>query len=135
MDDIVTRFITDLIGRLSGPLTLRLFLQPAVAAFFAIRDGLADAREGRPPHFWRIVTGSPEARKRRARETMRAVLKVFILAVVLDCVYQVMVFRWVYPIEAMVTAAILAIVPYLALRGTVNRIVRTWIQPAGGTSR
>jgi hypothetical protein len=135
MDDIVTRFITDLIGRLSGPLTLRLFLQPAVAAFFAIRDGLADAREGRPPHFWRIVTGSPEARKRRARETMRAVLKVFILAVVLDCVYQVMVFRWVYPIEAMVTAAILAIVPYLALRGTVNRIARPWIQAPGGASR
>jgi hypothetical protein len=55
--------------------------------------------------------------------------------VVLDCVYQVMVFRRIYPFEAMVTAVILAIVPYLALRGTVNRIARPWIQAPGGASR
>jgi hypothetical protein len=49
MEGILTRFVSDLIGRLTGP---RLFLQPAVAGFFALRDGLKDAREGRPPHFW-----------------------------------------------------------------------------------
>ena len=50
-------------------------------------------------------------------------MKVFIMAVLLDCVYQFLVFRWVYPIEAMVTAAILAILPYVAMRRAVNRIV------------
>ena len=88
MEDIATRFVADLIGRLSGPLTLRLFLQPAVATLLAVRDGVKDAREGRPPHFWRLVTGPPEARRRRLKETWQAVLKVFIMAVVLDCVYQ-----------------------------------------------
>ena len=132
---MVTRIIADLIGRLTGPLTLRLFLQPGVAAYFAIRDGLGDARAGRPPHFWRMVTGPPAARKRRARETIRAVLKVFIMAVVLDCAYQVLVFRWVYPFEAIVTAVILAILPYVALRGVVNRLARTWIQPGSEASR
>ena len=69
--------------RLSGPLTLRLFLQPAVATFFAVRDGLQDARMERPPHFWRMVTGPPEARRGcRAKETWKAVLKVFVMAVV-----------------------------------------------------
>jgi hypothetical protein len=126
MEDIVTRFVSDLAGRLSGPLTLRLFLQPAVAIFFAVRDGMQDARTGRPPHFWRMVTGPPEARRRRAKETWNAVLKVFIMAVVLDCVYQVLVFRWVYPVEAMVTGIVLAILPYVLLRGAVNRIVRRW---------
>ncbi len=135
MEDIVTRFVTDLIGRLSGPLTLRLFLQPAVAMFFAVRDGLNDAREGRPPHFWRLVTGPPEARKRRAMETWKAVLKVFVMAVVLDCVYQLLVFRWVYPVEAAVTAALLAILPYVLLRGVINRLARTWIQPQEDASR
>jgi hypothetical protein len=135
MEDIVTRLVTDLIGRLSGPLTLRLFLQPGVAAFFAIRDGLKDARDGRPPHFWRMVTGPGDARKRRAKETWNAVLKVFIMAVVLDCVYQVLVFRWVYPVEAMITAVILAILPYVLLRGVANRIARTWIQPHGEVPR
>ncbi len=135
MEDIVTRLVTNLIGRLSGPLTLRLFLQPAVAIILSARDGLKDAREGRPPHFWRLVTGPPEARRRRATETWKAVLKVFVMAVVLDCVYQVLVFRWVYPFEAMVTATVLAILPYVLLRGAVNRVVRRWIQPQGDTSR
>jgi hypothetical protein len=135
MEDILTRFVTDLIGRLSGPLTLRLFLQPAVAIFLAARDGLKDAREGRPPHFWRMVTGPPEARRRRARETWRAVLKVFLMAVLLDCVYQFLVFRWIYPVEAMFTAVILAILPYLILRGVINRIARAWIEPHRETWR
>lgn len=134
MDDIVTRFVTDLIGRLSGPLTLRLFLQPAVAIILSARDGLKDAREGRPPHFWRLVTGPPEARRRRATETRKAVLKVFVMAVVLDCVYQFLVFRWVYPFEAMFTATVLAILPYVLLRGVVNRVARRWIQPQGEAS-
>ena len=129
MEDIVTRFVTNLVGRLSGPLTLRLFLQPGVAAFFAVRDGLKDARVERPPHLWRMVTGPPEARRRRANKTWKAVLKVFVMAVVLDCVYQLLVFRWVYPFEAMVTASVLAILPYVLLRGVANRIARTWIQP------
>jgi hypothetical protein len=135
MDEIVNRFLTDLAGRVSGPLTLRLFLQPAVAAFLAIREGVQDAREGRPPHFWRMVTGPAEARKRRARETWRAVLKVFIMAVGLDCVYQLLVFRWVYPVEAMFTAILLAILPYVVLRGVINRLARTWIHPHGEASR
>jgi hypothetical protein len=122
VDDVVSRVLTDLVGRLSGPLTLRLFLQPSVATFFAIRDGLRDARSGRPPHFWRLVTGSPEVRRRRFHETWRAVMKVFILAIVLDCVYQWLVFRWVYPFEAILTAVILAFVPYIAIRGLVNRL-------------
>ena len=71
MEDIVTRFITDLIDRLSGPLTPRLFLQPAVAIALAVRDGVKDAREERPPHVWRIVTGTREARTRRVRERGR----------------------------------------------------------------
>jgi hypothetical protein len=127
LEEILTRFVSNLAGRLSGPLTLRLFLQPAVAAFLATRDGLRDARDGRPPHFWRMMTGPPEARRRRAKETWRAILKVFVVAVVLDCVYQFLVFRWVYPVEAMFTATILAILPYTILRGVVNRIARAWL--------
>jgi hypothetical protein len=126
MEDMLTRLIGDLIGRLTGPLTMRLFLQPAVAGFFAVRDGLKDARDGRPPHFWRMVTGPPEARRRRAKETWTAVLKVFLMAVVLDCVYQVMVFRWIYPGESIVTGVILAILPYMVLRGAATRIARSW---------
>src|SRR4029453_14132656 len=122
MGDLVHPFLPDLIGRLSGPLTLRLFLQPAVAIFLATRDGIKDARDGRPPHFWRMLTGTAEVRHRRTKETWQAVMKVFVLAVLLGCVYQFLVFRWIYPFEAMFTATILAIVPYVLLRGVANRI-------------
>lgn len=124
MEEILTRFVSDLIGRLTGPLTMRLFLQPSVASFFAVRDGLKDAREGRPFHFWRMVTGPPDARIRRAKETWRAVSKVFIMAVAFDVVYQWLVLPAVYPIESLVTATILAIIPYVFLRAVTNRIAR-----------
>lgn len=42
----------DLIDRVSGPMRFRLILQPVMAVIFAIRAGLKDAKEGRPPYFW-----------------------------------------------------------------------------------
>jgi hypothetical protein len=50
---------------------------------------------------------------------------VFVLAIVLDVVYQIIAIRFVYPGEAIVVAFILAIVPYLILRGLVERLTRT----------
>jgi len=38
--------------------------------------------------------------------------------------------RWVYPLEVVIVAIILAIIPYLLLRGPVNRIARLFIKPA-----
>jgi hypothetical protein len=49
---------------------------------------------------------------------------VFIVAVVLDVVYQIIVQKFVYPGETIIVAIILAIVPYLLVRGPVDRIVR-----------
>jgi hypothetical protein len=43
---------------------------------------------------------------------------------VIDVVYQIIAHRWVYPGEAVLVAVILAIVPYLLIRGPVNRIAR-----------
>ena len=39
-------------------------------------------------------------------------------------IYQFIEQRWVYPGEAVLVAIILAIVPYLLIRGPVNRIAR-----------
>ena len=59
-----------------------------------------------------------------AKNGWKSVGKVFILAIVLDVVYQLIEHRWtVYPGEAVLVAIILAIVPYLLIRGPVNRIV------------
>jgi tryptophan-rich sensory protein len=49
---------------------------------------------------------------------------VFVLALILDVVYQIVATRFVYPGEAIITAVLLAIVPYLTLRGLVTRLAR-----------
>jgi hypothetical protein len=123
MDDLITRVTEDLIARVTGPMKFRLVLQPAMAIFFAIRGGLKDAREGRPPYFWAIFT-DPGERRAMLKDGWKSVGKVFTLAVVLDVVYQIIVHRWVYPGETVLVAIILAIVPYLLVRGPVNRIAR-----------
>jgi hypothetical protein len=52
-----------LLGGMSDPMKFRFILQPASAAFFAIRAGLKDAREGRPPYLWACLTDSCHRRE------------------------------------------------------------------------
>ncbi len=74
--DVLTRIWEDLISRIGGPMSLRLFLQPAMALFFGIRDGLKDARAGRPAYLWTIFT-DPTARSYLLHEGWKAMVKVF----------------------------------------------------------
>lgn len=123
MEDVLTRVWEDLIGRGSGPFSFRLILQPLMAATFGILDGLKDARKGRPAYFWTLFT-DPVERRILIRDGWQSLAKVFILAIILDVIYQVIVFRRFYPGEALIVANFLAILPYLLLRGPVNRLMR-----------
>ena len=123
MDPIIARVVHNMVERVTGPMKFRLLLQPAMATFFAIRSGLQDAKEGKPPYFWGLFTDKGE-RESMLKNGWKSISKVFILAIVLDVVYQLIEHRWtVYPGEAVLVAIILAIVPYLLIRGPVNRIV------------
>jgi len=118
------RFSTDMVGRLTGPMKFRLVLQPLMAAFFAIRAGLADARSGQSPYLWALVAGTAP-RAAMLANGWKSVGHVFVLAIVLDVAYQLYVLRFVYPLQAIVVAFILAIVPYLVLRGLTTRLARS----------
>jgi hypothetical protein len=123
MDDMWTRVGQNLIDRVSGPMKFRLVLQPTMAAIFAIRGGLADARLGKSPYFWALLS-DPAHREAMAKDGWKSVGKVFILAMVLDAVYQMIEEHFVYPGEMLIVAFVLAIVPYLVLRGLVTRVAR-----------
>ena len=123
MEDLFSRFVEDLVGRVSGPMKFRLILQPVMAAIFAIRSGLKDAKEGKPPYFWAMLT-NPDSRVDMMRDGWKSVGRVFILAIIIDAIYQFIVFRWFYPVEALLVAVILALVPYLLIRGPVTRIAK-----------
>ena len=119
-----------LVDRIGGPMTFRLILQPAMAALLALRAGLKDAREGRPPYFWTLLT-EPGQRVDLLRECWRSIARVFILTVVMDFIYEWVMGRWFYPLETLIVAIVLAVVPYLLLRGPINRIARRWFRAPG----
>jgi hypothetical protein len=117
------RIVEDLFARLDGPLHFRFFVQPLVAIIFAVIDGIKDAKTGKPAYFWALLS-TREDRKELVREGWKSVGKVFIVAMILDVIYQMKVHSSVYAGELLIVAFVLAIVPYLVVRGPVNRIVR-----------
>lgn len=121
MDELLNRLGALLLGRVEGPLHFRLLLQPVVAILLAFKAGIADAKAGRTPYFWSLFS-EPGQRRKRLREGWKSVSKVFLLAFVLDIVYQFLELPRLYPFHALIIAVTLAIVPYLLLRGLVTRI-------------
>ena len=123
MGNFLSTFVSDFVGRFDGPLHFRLFVQPLMAILFAVRDGRRDAREGRGAYLWSLVT-DPDERRYLLESGWQGIAKVFILAFVLDIVYQFMQWRGLKPLQALLTAIILAVIPYALLRGPINRLMR-----------
>lgn len=123
MGSFFSNYWTEFVARFDGPLHFRLFVQPLMAILFAVRDGSRDAREGRGAYLWSFVT-DPEQRRYLLESGWKGISKVFVLAFVLDVVYQLMVSRGLKPLQALLTAIVLAVIPYALLRGPVNRVVR-----------
>jgi hypothetical protein len=123
MGEILRQTWQDLIGRMHGPFTFRLILQPLSAAILAVRSGLRDARTGRSPYGWAVVFNSKD-RHDLLREGWRELAKVFIVAILIDLVYEVIVFRKIYPGQTLIVASVLALLPYPLIRGSFNRIMQ-----------
>src|SRR5215472_16421439 len=120
MDHILERVWHDLIARTTGPMKMRLIVQPVVAITLAIRAGLRDLRGGHPPLLWAALT-IPRRRVDSVREAWADLGKVFIVAVVLDAIYQLYEQGRIYVVELLIVATGLALVPYVLIRGPVAR--------------
>lgn len=123
MADIQTIFTNDLISRLDGPLHLRFVFQPLIAIGFAFRDGLRDAKKGYPAYGWALLT-DPEHRQSLMSSGWKGVSKVFAVAFVLDLIYQMMTSHTIKLLAALIAACLLALIPYVLLRGPINRLMR-----------
>jgi hypothetical protein len=124
MDDSWTRFWQEIAARPTGPMALRFYLQPAMAMLFALRDGVHDARANKPAYFWSLLTNSAD-RRELIRHGWKSVGKIFLVSVILDTIYQLFVLHGLRPLQTLVVATLLAIIPYVVLRGPVNRIARS----------
>ncbi len=84
------------------------------------------ARQG---YLWATPT-RPEMRLQLIHEGWRGAMTPFLLAIALDCAYQIMTVGFVYPLELLFTAALLALVLYALLRGPFNRLARLFSRPS-----
>ncbi len=120
-----TRLWHDVIDRSHGPMTFRFILQPTMAAIAALHDGISDARSGRAPYLHTILH-DPAKRGARISEGLVSIARIILLGFGMDAIYQWRVLGTFYPGEAVVITLILAVIPYVLLRGIIGRIARCW---------
>jgi len=123
LEDALARGWENFIGRRDGPMSFRFLFQPAMAMFFAVLAGIKDARQNKSPFLWAWIS-NPEARREHTWQVWADVGTVFIVSLILDAVYQLIVHAGIFTFELLFTATALAVVPYIASRGLVTRVAR-----------
>lgn len=115
------RFFEDLWARLSGPGRLRFVLQPTMAVLLGVRDGRRDWQTRRPP----FILGLALRRTHRRdlwRSAIASVRDLVAIAIILDVISQVLIFREIHPGAALVLGPVLIAAPYSISRSFTNRI-------------
>jgi len=115
------RFFQDMVARLSGPGRLRFVLQPTVALILGARDGWKDARSGCPPFLWGLLF-SGRHRSALVRSAFESVRDLVAIAILLDIISQILIFRNVHPGAALLLGPVLISTPYALSRALSNRI-------------
>ncbi len=127
--ETLKRIWHQLIERTDAPMRFRFILQPLMAAIAAILDGRKDARTGRAPYFWTLLT-NPRQRVERLQEGLNATARIILLGLLMDAIYQIIVLKRFHPAEAVIVALLFAFVPYVIIRGPAVRIARWWLERA-----
>ena len=127
--EMIGRGWDNFLARPNGSLSLRFYVQPTMAGLLALRAGIQDAREGRQGYLWAMLT-RPERRPQLLHEGWRGAMTPFLVAIALDLIYQLITAKFVYPLELLFTATLLALVPYALLRGPFNRLARLFLPAA-----
>ncbi len=122
MDEFFIRAFHQLLERPAGPFRFRFVLQPVAAAVIAVRAGMRDAGLNRDS-FLKSFQAEPSKRSALIHDAWTDIAKVFIIAAILDGIYQVVMFRWFYPMQTLIVACILSIVPYVLIRVPVMHLM------------
>ena len=98
---VLERLWRQLLERPGGPMSFRFILQPLMAAIVAIRDGIKDARANRSPYLLAIAH-NPSERLGNLGEGLTATARIILLGLLMDLIYQILVFQRFYPDEAVI---------------------------------
>jgi hypothetical protein len=124
-NEVFERIWKDIVERPSGPMSFRFILQPCTAAIAALHDGVKDARLGRNPYLWKLLSDA-HAVPGRLREGLIATARIILLGLGMDALYQAFVLKTFYPGEMVLVAILLAFIPYVLLRGPFARLAGWW---------
>ena len=116
-------FIDDIPKRMSGPGRFRLITQPLIAAVLGSRSGFADARSGRPP-FISAVLFKRDRRRELLKSGFNHLVNLLLMSILLDSVFQWMIFGSSHPGAAVVVGPVLVAAPYCFARALANRFMR-----------
>src|SRR5262249_13634147 len=112
---------TNVLERVTGPMQFRFIVQPSVAIVLALHAGLKDAAANRPPYFWTILTDAAQ-RRMLLRSGWKDIGRLCVMAFAIDTIYQLIEFDRLYPVESLIITGLLAVVPYLLVRGPTTRV-------------
>ncbi len=117
------QFLDELPQRFTGPGRFRFILQPVVAILLGVRGGLADARAGNPPYLFGLLFGTGR-RRELLRSGTAAISTLLAMGIIMDVVFQLVLYRAVHPGAALVVGPILICTPYAISRALTTRLAR-----------
>jgi hypothetical protein len=119
------QFLDELPQRFTGPGRFRFILQPLLALLLGVRGGLADARAGNPPYLFGMLFAAGR-RSELLRSGARAIRNLLAMGIILDLVFQLIIYRAVHPGAAVLIGPILICAPYALSRALTTRLARCW---------
>ena len=117
------QFIEELPRRFTGAGRFRFILQPALAILIGCRGGLNDARAGRPAYLYGLLAGGGE-RREMIRSGWTAIRDLVAMGIILDAVAQLLIYRQVHPVAALLFGPMMIGVPYAVARALTSRLAR-----------
>ena len=120
-----SEFLEDLPRRFTGPGRLRFILQPLFAILIGVRGGRADARAGTPPYLLGLLLDAGH-RRELLRSGAEAVSALLAMGIILDVIFQLVLYREVHPGAALLIGHILICIPYSLSRALTTGAAR-WL--------
>jgi hypothetical protein len=114
------QFIEELPQRFTGPGRFRFILQPMIAIILGIRGGLSDAKAGNPPYLFSLLFHAGR-RKELLRSGAAAISMLLAMGIIMDVVFQLVLYRAVHPAAALLVGPIFICFPYALSRALTRR--------------
>lgn len=117
------QFLEELPQRFTGAGRFRFILQPITAGFLGIRGGLADAKSKHPAYLFNLLFHAGR-RKELLRSGAAALTTLLAMGIIMDVVFQLILYRAVHPGAALLIGPIFICFPYALSRTPTGRLAR-----------